>query len=47
MADDKFSKEESERRFRASLLGARIAGPMPKKKAKVKKSAKNRKKKSA
>jgi hypothetical protein len=27
MADDKFTKEETERRFAAALRGARIAGP--------------------
>jgi len=27
MADDKFSKEETEKRFAAALRGARIAGP--------------------
>jgi len=41
MADDKFSKEESERRFKSALLGARIAGHKPmesltRKKAKAK-----------
>jgi hypothetical protein len=47
MADDKFSKEESERRFKAALLGARIAGHKPmesliKKKPAVKKKAKKK-----
>jgi hypothetical protein len=41
-ADDEFSKEESAKRFRAALLGARIAGYKPmesliKKKPKAKK----------
>jgi hypothetical protein len=27
MTDDKFSKEETDRRFAAALRGARIAGP--------------------
>jgi hypothetical protein len=30
MADDKFDKEETERRFFAALRGARLAGPQHK-----------------
>jgi hypothetical protein len=30
MSDDKFTKEETEQRFRAALRGARIVGHKPK-----------------
>jgi hypothetical protein len=47
--DEKFSSEESQRRFKAALLGARVAGHKPmesltKKKTRAKKALKKTKK---
>jgi hypothetical protein len=42
-SDEKFSDTETERRFKAALLGARLAGHVPMKAKKAKKAAKKTK----
>jgi hypothetical protein len=39
-SDDQYSPEEAKERMKAALLGARIAGHMPMKAAKIRKAAK-------
>jgi hypothetical protein len=39
-SDDKFSDQESQRRFKTALLGARLAGHVPMKKKAAKKAKK-------